>query len=224
VLSGIAQAGERYGRRKIVAMLVGDAEALPEALARLSASGALRDERPRAIEHWIDAACGAGLIRVSGDQYRTLSLTALGRDVMDGRAADVSMAPPVEPRAKGRSSKVGRHTPGDRRLGTMRAGEQAQRAWASRPPAGQPHDWPDLRSVSSAGVGDALRAWRIEQARRRGVPPYVILHDRTLDAIAASLPCSPDELGSLPGIGPAKLDAFGAAILALVASVRSRTE
>jgi ATP-dependent DNA helicase RecQ len=194
-------------------------EALPEALARLSASGALRDERPRTIEHWIDAACGAGLIRVSGDQYRTLSLTALGRDVMDGRAADVSMAPPVALPAKG-----GRRTQRDRRPVTTRAGEQGQRARASRPPAGQPHDSPDLRSVSSAGVGDALRAWRIEQARRRSVPPYVILHDRTLDAIAAALPSSPDELRSLPGIGPAKLDAFGAAILALVESVRSRTE
>ena len=219
VLSGIAQAGERYGRRKIVAMLVGDAEALPEALARLSASGALRDERPRTIEHWIDAACGAGLIRVSGDQYRTLSLTALGRDVMDGRAADVSMAPPVALPAKG-----GRRTPRDRRPVATRAGEQGQRARASRPPAGRPHDSPDLRPVSSAGVGDALRAWRIEQARRRSVPPYVILHDRTLDAIASSLPSSPDELRSLPGIGPAKLDAFGDDILALVASVRSRTE
>jgi superfamily II DNA helicase RecQ len=52
----------------------------------------------------------------------------------------------------------------------------------------------------------------------------VILHDRTLDAIASSLPRSPDELQSLPGIGPAKLDAFGDEILALVASVRSRTE
>jgi len=78
--------------------------------------------------------------------------------------------------------------------------------------------------VSSAGVGDALRAWRIEQARRRGVPPYVILHDRTLEAIASSLPRSRDALRNLPGIGPAKLDAHGDAILALVASVLSRTE
>jgi ATP-dependent DNA helicase RecQ len=72
-------------------------------------------------------------------------------------------------------------------------------------------------------VGDALRAWRIEQARRRGVPPYVILHDRTLDAIASALPCSPAELQSLPGIGPAKLDAFGDDILGLVAAVLSKT-
>ncbi len=69
ILSGIAQAGERYGRRKIVAMLAGAVEDLPETLARLPASGSLRDERPKTIEHWIDAASGGGLICVSQDQY-----------------------------------------------------------------------------------------------------------------------------------------------------------
>jgi len=199
ILSGIAQAGERFGRRRIVAMLAGDIEDLPETLAGLPASGALRDERPRTIEHWIAAACGGGLIRVSEDQYRTLSLTPLGREVIDGRSADVRMAPPVTPPAKS-----GRRT--------------------ARRPAAPAHDLPDRHAVSAAGVGDALRAWRIEQARRRGVPPYVILHDRTLDAIASSLPRSRDDLRDLPGIGPAKLAAYGAAILDLVSSVRARTE
>jgi ATP-dependent DNA helicase RecQ len=77
--------------------------------------------------------------------------------------------------------------------------------------------------VTVAAVSDALRAWRIEQARRRGVPPYVILHDLTLDAIASSLPGSREALLDLPGIGPAKLDALGDAILALVAAARART-
>jgi hypothetical protein len=36
-------------------------------------------------------------------------------------------------------------------------------------------------------------------------------------AIASSLPRSPEELGDLPGIGPGKLDAYGDAILGIVA-------
>jgi ATP-dependent DNA helicase RecQ len=56
------------------------------------------------------------------------------------------------------------------------------------------------------------------------VPPYVILHDRTLDAIVSSMPGSRDALRSVPGIGPAKLELYGAAILDLVAAVRARTE
>ncbi len=101
ILSGIARARERYGRRKITAMLVGDLEALPEPLTRLSTTGLLRDQPPGNIERWIDAAAAAGLIQASNDQYRTLSLTPLGREVMAGRIEEVRMAVPVfrEPRA-----------------------------------------------------------------------------------------------------------------------------
>ncbi len=94
ILSGIARAGERYGRRKIAAMLVGLVEDLPEPLTRLSTTGLLREHTPRSVEQWIDAGCGAGLIRSSTDQYRTLSLTPLGRDVMAGRVEDVRMVVP----------------------------------------------------------------------------------------------------------------------------------
>jgi len=89
VLSGVLRAGERYGKRRITAMLVGACDDLPEALTRLSTTGVLRDHEPRLIESWIDAAVSAGLIAVSDDQYRTLRLTALGREVMAGRVTDV---------------------------------------------------------------------------------------------------------------------------------------
>jgi ATP-dependent DNA helicase RecQ len=103
ILSGIARAGERYGRRKISAMLVGNLENLPEPLTRLSTTGLLRDESPWKIEQWIDAATAAGLIRASDDQYRTLSLTPLGRKVMAGRIEEVKMTVPV-----GRPMRAGR--------------------------------------------------------------------------------------------------------------------
>jgi ATP-dependent DNA helicase RecQ len=94
ILSGIARAGERYGRRRIAAMLVGNLEDLPEPLTRLSTTGLLRQENPQTIERWIDAACAAGLLRASNDQYRTLGLTPLGREVMAGRTEDVQMSVP----------------------------------------------------------------------------------------------------------------------------------
>ena len=217
ILSGIAKAGEKYGRRRITAMLVGDIGDLPEPLAALSTAGALRGEPPRTIERWIDSACGAGLIRVSEDQYRTLSLTPLGREVMDGRAEDVQMAPPQAAARRGRRKVAGREPVVARRPDSRFPVHPSHR------PAGAPEANADERGVSTAAVSDALRAWRIEQARRKGMPPYVILHDRTLDAIASSLPRSLDDLWSLPGIGPAKLDAYGPAILALVESVLART-
>ena len=95
ILSGIARAGERFGRRRIMAMLVGDLDGLPDALTTLSTTGLLKDEDPRTIEKWIDAACASGMVKVSDDKYRTLSLTPLGRDMMTGRLGDVRMIVPT---------------------------------------------------------------------------------------------------------------------------------
>jgi ATP-dependent DNA helicase RecQ len=97
ILSGVARAGERYGRRRIVAMLTGDATELPASLAGLSTVGVLRHERADTIDDWIDASVAAGLIAVSSDKYRTLALTPLGREVMSGRAPRVRIASPLRP-------------------------------------------------------------------------------------------------------------------------------
>jgi ATP-dependent DNA helicase RecQ len=215
ILSGIARAGERYGRRKIAEMLVGNIVELPEALTRLSTTGLLRDEHPRTIERWIDAASGAGLIRVSNDKYRTLSLTSLGRDLMAGRVDDVEMAVPMVREAHS-SRRASRNRIGMRR-GRIDGAARGHRAGRVRPTAEpQPHEPVAAQAVDT--VFEALRAWRLEQARRRAVAPFVIMHDRTLAAIATSLPRSIVQLDAVPGIGPAKLAAYGDAILAVVTS------
>jgi ATP-dependent DNA helicase RecQ len=109
ILSGVARAGERYGKRRITAMLVGLTDDLPEPLTRLSTTGLLRDQQPRSIERWIESAAVGGLLDMSNDQYRTLSLTRLGRDVMAGRETDVSIPVPQprpEPRRRRRRKKT----------------------------------------------------------------------------------------------------------------------
>ena len=64
---------------------------------------------------------------------------------------------------------------------------------------------------------DRLRAWRLETARTKKVPAYVILHDATIETISGIRPQTEAELASIPGIGPAKLEAYGDAILELCA-------
>jgi ATP-dependent DNA helicase RecQ len=66
-----------------------------------------------------------------------------------------------------------------------------------------------------------LRAWRSEVARKRGVPAYVVLHDTTIDGIAAARPTTPGQLREIPGIGDKKLEHYGDELLALVAAARS---
>ncbi len=60
-----------------------------------------------------------------------------------------------------------------------------------------------------------LREWRAVEAKRLGVPAYVVLHDRTLAAVAQAQPENVQQLSQIPGIGLAKVERFGAAILAL---------
>jgi ATP-dependent DNA helicase RecQ len=61
-----------------------------------------------------------------------------------------------------------------------------------------------------------LKEWRREQARLQGVPPYVVFHDRTLVEVAARQPRDLDALAQLSGIGAAKLERYGEALLAVV--------
>ncbi|MBD0291414.1 MAG: HRDC domain-containing protein, partial [Thermoleophilia bacterium] len=43
---------------------------------------------------------------------------------------------------------------------------------------------------------------------------YVVFSNRTLEEVARREPATLAELGSIPGVGPAKLSRYGAAILA----------
>ena len=63
---------------------------------------------------------------------------------------------------------------------------------------------------------DALRQWRLDTARRAEMPPYVIFHDKTLAEIARTRPVSLADLAAVPGVGPAKLERYGAAVLAAI--------
>ncbi len=72
---------------------------------------------------------------------------------------------------------------------------------------------------ASERLAAQLREWRTAEAKRLGVPPFVILHDRTLRAVALSRPANPKQLLEIDGIGPAKAERFGEAILELCASL-----
>ena len=63
---------------------------------------------------------------------------------------------------------------------------------------------------------DKLRAWRLDQARRQELPPYVIFHDSTLIEVARRRPDCLPALAAIPGIGRSKLERYGTALLAIV--------
>ena len=70
--------------------------------------------------------------------------------------------------------------------------------------------------AAAQALWEALRAWRLEEARRQELPPYVIFHDATLIEVARRRPQSHDALAGIAGIGRSKLDRYGTALLAVI--------
>src|SRR5439155_858436 len=73
----------------------------------------------------------------------------------------------------------------------------------------------DLSAADSALL-DRLKAWRLSESRTQSVPAYVILHDKTLAEIARLRPPDLPSLHRIAGIGAAKLERYGAALVALL--------
>jgi DNA helicase-2/ATP-dependent DNA helicase PcrA len=67
-----------------------------------------------------------------------------------------------------------------------------------------------------AALFERLREWRAAESSRQSVPAFVVFNDATLQAIAATLPADERALLTLPGIGPAKVEKYGSAVLGIV--------
>jgi DNA helicase-2/ATP-dependent DNA helicase PcrA len=63
---------------------------------------------------------------------------------------------------------------------------------------------------------ERLRAWRSTTAAEAKVPAYVVFTDATLVAIAETRPADLTSLAKIAGVGPAKLDRYGGAVLELI--------
>jgi superfamily II DNA helicase RecQ len=77
---------------------------------------------------------------------------------------------------------------------------------------------PPQPTPASEALAAQLREWRTAEAKRLGVPSYIVLHNRALLSVAHARPANPAQLLAIDGIGPAKVERFGEAILKLCAS------
>jgi len=64
----------------------------------------------------------------------------------------------------------------------------------------------------------ALKRWRLERATADDLPAYVVFHNSTLAEIAGRKPRDLSELGSVPGVGPTKLQRYGDEVLAVLSA------
>ncbi|WP_435811256.1 DNA helicase RecQ [Streptomyces termitum] len=131
-----------------------------------------------------------GLLAVEGD-YGTLVLTEASGEVLGGR----------------------RQVP--MRKEAVRAAAPRKESGGRSGKARVPVDLP----AGSVPVFEALRAWRAATAREQGVPAYVVFHDATLREIATTLPTTVAELGTVGGVGEAKLAKYGEGVLEALAGI-----
>jgi ATP-dependent DNA helicase RecQ len=198
-LSGVGRLSGRFGVERIAQVLTGSTvrEVLDRGLDRVPTYGKLAGVPADQVKDLLNVLADAGLIERHGIEGGrpgafVLALTAEGRRVAKGEYRPELALPSPESRRKARA-RAGRR-------------DSAGAARAAAPPAD-----PDPALL------ERLRAWRREQAKQKGVPAYVIFHDRTLEALAAERPQSREALRQVRGVGPAKLDAYGAALLELLA-------
>jgi len=133
-------------------------------------------------------------------------LVASGHLKVVGGDRPVLALTPAGARALAHRAEVPLELPASSRLGTG----------AARPAGGTASPAADELDAAAAVRFEALRRWRTETARAEEVPPYIVFNDRTLAALAAACPASEEALLAVPGIGPAKAERYGAAVLALL--------
>ena len=104
---------------------------------------------------------------------------------------------------------------GTRRVASEgRAAVKGRRASAAKTGAGPKAGATDAPlSRAEIEVLDALKVVRSRLAKEDGVPAYVIFPDRSLREMVRARPRTSDELARVHGVGPARLEKFGAAFL-----------
>ncbi len=80
----------------------------------------------------------------------------------------------------------------------------------------------DALDAGDRPLFEALREWRAGVAKEQGMPAYIVFGDATLRALAEHRPTSLADLDGITGIGAKKREAYGAAVIAVVAETGGR--
>jgi ATP-dependent DNA helicase RecQ len=185
ILSSVARVGQRFGAAHVTAVLRGQATEAVTARGHqaLSTFGLLRDMPAPEVRGYIEQLVGRGLLEQTGAPYPVLLLTRRGMELLRDETSCEDLAL-ARPRLQAR-------------------GESKPRSKA------ETEGWQDV----DRDLFERLRAVRLQIARDRGVPPYVIFHDATLREMARIQPRSMAELLTVRGIGAKKADDLGETFL-----------
>ncbi len=185
-LSNVYRTGERFGAAHLVDVLLGR-----------------ETEKVIAAGHDAVSTFGIGT-ELNASAWRSLYRQLVIRgllDVDDERFGALRLTEKALPVLRGEETFITRRRPKPSRRRSERRSDSTAEA---------------AMSEADRALLKALKAWRLEEARSRGVPAYVIFHDSTLRDIATLRPRSIQALSTIDGIGERKLESYGADIVAIV--------
>ena len=185
ILSCVARVGQRFGAAHIASVLRGHAgdQVTGRGHDRLSTFGLLPHASVPEVRGYIDQLVGAGLLQQTDDAFPVLVLTRAGLTLLKDAGSLPSLV-------------LARQRP------TRKDAPRAQSTVEAE-------SWQDV----DRELFERLRAVRLEIARSRGVPPYVIFHDATLREMARLRPTSTAALLGVKGVGARKADDLGPVFL-----------
>ena len=165
-----------------------------------------REMSRNAFEQVLGAMAGAGLVQLADEvfekngkqiAYRTVRLTPAGHSVNEKTSVSFVMKETEPPPEKRKRKKKSSASEGQKR--------SPKPATAARPKASAAESVTGLETRLEA----ALRAWRLIEARRLGLPAFRIFNDRTLRALAANRPATTQELLAITGMGLNSVKRYG---------------
>ena len=188
ILSCVARVGQRFGATHVASVLRGHAseQVVARGHDKLSTFGLLPDASVAEVRGYIEQLAGHGLLHQTDGAYPVIVLSAKGLELLKNEHSVPGLS-----------------------LARQRAIKKDAPRAKSRVEA---ESWQDV----DRNLFDRLRAVRLEIARARGVPPYVIFHDATLREMARLRPHSMEALLSVKGVGTRKAEDLGDVFLAAI--------
>ena len=190
ILSCVMRVGQRFGATHVASVLRGHSsdQVIARGHAKLSTFGLLPDASVPEVRGYIEQLLGLGLLQLHGDEYPVLGLTSKGIELLKNEASYPGLT-------------LARQRPPRKEAQRTRSRVEAE-------------SWDGV----DGALFEKLRAVRLDVARSRGVPPYVIFHDVTLREMARLRPGSIDALLTVKGIGARKADDLGELFLTAIRS------
>jgi ATP-dependent DNA helicase RecQ len=184
----VARVGQRFGVAHVANVLCGS-DSEPVTARRhheLSTFGLLKDSPAAEVRGYVEQLIAHGALRQTDDAFPVVALTPLGIALLKDAASASDLT-----------------------LARQR------RPVKDRAPKRSRVETESWQGVDRA-LFERLRAVRLDIARGRGVPPYVIFHDTTLRDMARLRPTTIDALRAVYGVGARKAEDLGETFLTAI--------